>query len=246
MIRFKDSTRGEAEMITYKQSDLDSYLQNDWILKMLIDNMNQEEEQIRTNQWLMEMDNKRMIYADVYGDILKNELDGNLSVLDVGGGYNALTKVLSQFSDYTLVDFLAHGGNDYLERISKEYSIHWMNDDWYETEFKQCDIVIANDIFPDADMRLELFLDKMIPKCRELRVVLTYYNKPRFYQMGRRDDPEILTFLSWDGEILGMKLKKYLSRMDVTEEELDQMKNDYESIYWNGRQVCYVKLRGDL
>lgn len=31
--------------------------------------------EIRTNNWLKTMDNKRMIYADVYGDLLKAQFN---------------------------------------------------------------------------------------------------------------------------------------------------------------------------
>ena len=192
------------------------------------------------------MDNKRMIYADVYGDILRNELGKNTRVLDVGGGVNALSKHLAANCRYSLLDFLAHGGKEYMESFSGEYDIKWMNVDWYETEIEDQDIVIANDIFPDVDMRMELFIDRMLPLCKELRLVITYYNTPKFYQMGRADDPEILTFLSWDGEITGLKLKKYLDRIEnTTSEDLEGMANETESIYRNGRQVSYIKIRGD-
>ena len=60
-------------MKTYTKADMAKYNQNDWILKMLREKTVQEETVIRTNKWLQEMDNKRMIYADVYGDILLNE-----------------------------------------------------------------------------------------------------------------------------------------------------------------------------
>lgn len=95
-------------MKTYMKSDLDKYLENDWIMDMIKDCVNEEEKQIRTNQWLMDMDNKRLIYADVYGDILKGKVEKR--ILDVGGGYNSLTKVLAVNSHYTLLDFMAHGG----------------------------------------------------------------------------------------------------------------------------------------
>lgn len=71
-------------MKTYTQTDLAEYNQNDWILKMLKENTVQEEVEIRTNKWLREMDNKRMIFADVYGDILLNKKE--VRVLDIGGG----------------------------------------------------------------------------------------------------------------------------------------------------------------
>ena len=222
-------------------------MKNDWILQLLKDEMNADEELIRTNKWLLEMDNKRMIYADVYGDFLHTEEKSERkSVLDVGGGVNALTKRLAENSEYYLCDFLAHGGSGYLSKINEEEQIHWIDQDWYEAELAEYDVIIANDIFPDVDQRLELFIDRMIPKCHELRLVLTYYNEHRFYQMGRKDDSEVMTFLSWDGEILGMKLKKYLSRIDADEEELIKMKDNHESIYWNGRQVCYAVVKGEL
>ena len=232
-------------MISYNIEMLNKYLKNDWILKLIDENTNQTEADIRTNKWLVEMDNKRMIYADVYGDILEMN-NKEKTVLDIGGGVTALTKNLGKNSDYTLCDFLAHGGTDYIKDHLEEYDINWLNSDWYNTDFKTYDIVIANDIFPDVDQRLELFIDKMIPICKELRLVLTYYNSPWFYQMKRSDDSEVLTFLSWDGEILGLKLKKYLPRMDAGSTDLDFMKRNEESIYRNGRQVCYIVLRGDL
>ena len=109
------------------------------------------------------------------------------------------------------------------------------------------DIIIANDIFPDVDQRLELFLDKMLKHCKELRLVLTYYNEPKFYTTKRTDDLEIMTFLSWDGEITGLKLKKYLGRLNNTvESELDDMTNIQSSIFYNGRQVSYITLKGDI
>ena len=107
--------------------------------------------------------------------------------------------------------------------------------------------MIANDIFPDVDQRLEMFLDRMLPICRELRLVLTYYNVPRYYTTKRMDDSEIMTFLSWDGEITALKLKKYLYRSyDTQIEQIERMKDDHSSIYWNGRQVSYIRFRGDL
>lgn len=231
-------------MKIYSQDNLKEYLKNDWILQLLKENMNEHEKLIRTNQWMLEMESKRVIYADVYGDILTAQKE-NISILDIGGGYNALTKVLARNSSYTLIDFLAHGGNQYLKEISKSHKINWYPIDWYSYgEEKAYDLIIANDIFPDVDQRLELFLDKMLPKCKELRLVLTYYNVPKFYETKRLDDSEIMTFLSWDGEITALKLKKYLDYAEITKSELEMMKTDNASIFRNGRQVAYVKFQG--
>lgn len=96
-------------MKLYKHEDVDKYLENDWILEWIKQYEKEEEKAIRTHQWMLEMENKRAIYADVYGDILRADIDLNAEVLDVGGGYNALTKLLANNCRYTLVDFMAHG-----------------------------------------------------------------------------------------------------------------------------------------
>ncbi len=233
-------------MKTYQKSDLETYLQNDWIYQLLSDEEREAEKEIRTNEWMHRMENKRMVYADVYGDLLKDTGEGQSRkrVLDVGGGFSALTKVLARNTDYTLVDFLAHGGNEYV----RTQDVHLIEKDWNEVELEgPYDLVIANDIFPDVDQRMELFIDRMLPICRELRLVLTYYNSPKFYTTKRTDDSEIMTFLSWDGEITALKLKKYVHRLfDTPAEQIEEMKDNFLSIYWNGRQVSYIRIKGDL
>lgn len=234
-------------MITFNQEQLKTYLIDDWILRMLGEYEVQGEKEIRTNQWLKDMDNKRLIYSVVYGDLLRGK--SGKKVLDVGGGYNSLTKVLAENSEYFLLDFLAHGGENYVSTNYNRYNINWLGEDWYvnKNQDERFDIVIANDIFPDVDQRMEIFIDKMIPLCKELRLVLTYYNEPKFYTTKRVDDKEVLTFLSWDGEITSLKLMKYRERfIDTRNEEIEAMKWNKESIFRNGRQVSYVILRGDL
>lgn len=233
-------------MKTFNEQDVKEYLEYDWILQLLQKEGNAEEAEIRTNIWMNQMENKRMIYAHVYGDLLRGKTGKR--VLDIGGGYNSLTKILAQNSDYTLVDFLAHGGHEYVKKISAQCGINWIEEDWYKFDLNEdYDIIIANDIIPDADQRLEAFIDKMLPRCKELRLVLTFYNNPKFYLTKRTDDPELMTFLSWDGEITALKLRKYLDRAEDTPlEELENMKDDFSSIYWNGRQVSYIKFYGGL
>lgn len=232
-------------MITFCQRELERYKKNDWILRLLDEKSNQEEEKIRTNEWMRTMDNKRFIYSIVYGDFLLKK--SKKRILDIGGGYNSLTKVLAENCDYTLLDFMAHGGDEYIKEHYRRHNINWINSDWYEAGIDgKYDVIIANDIFPDVDQRLELFIDRMLPICRELRLVLTYYNHPQFYTTKRVDDSEVMTFLSWDGLITSLKLMNYKERMEnTTEKELLEMRDDKASIFRNGRQVSYIVLKGD-
>lgn len=229
----------------YTKNDLIEYMKDDWIAKDL-NNYGDGgiEETIRTNQWLKEMPNKRMIYADVYGDLLSDK--NEFSVLDVGGGYNSLTKVLAKNCNYTLLDYMAHGSKEIYEKLCYIHQINWMNGDWYHFDPQSnYDIIISNDLFPDVDQRLELFLHKYLPLCYEMRLVITFYNTPKFYVTQREDDTEKLTYLSWDGEITGMKLKKFLENiLETTETDLAGLSSFNESIFNNGRQVAYFLLKG--
>lgn len=232
-------------MKVFNSNDVESYLQHDWIMEILQDTLEKDDIEVIMNEWLMSDVNKRMVCAEVYGDILTKMQ--NKKVLDIGGGISALTKVLATKSEYTLLDLLAHGGEEYI-KCERDLHINLKVMDWYMMEMEEdYDIIIANDIFPNVDQRLILFIEKMLPHCRELRLSLTYYNKPRFYTTKRLDGDEILTMLGYDGEIIALKLKKYLPRMiDTEEKELIDMQSDTSSIYKNGRQVAYIRMRGLL
>lgn len=231
-------------MKIYKRRDLDVYLENDWILEKINRCENPHEQVVRTNQWLKEIEAKRMIYADVYGDFLQKE-NHSLKILDVGGGYNSLTKIMAQNVDYTLCDFLAHGGKEVIPP-----NIRWINDEWshyYEQlirEGEKFDIIIANDIFPDVDQRMEMFIEKSLEIAKEIRLIVTFYNTPKFYLTKRIDDPELMTFLSWDGEITAIKLRKYMNQTMFNDGLYNEMINTKESVFRNGRQIAYAVIGG--
>lgn len=232
-------------MKIYNDKDVQEYKCNDWIMEELLHSIEEGEQDIVTNRWLLDDINKRMIYADVYGDILSKRTDQK--ILDVGGGINSLTKVLARNSDYELIDILAHGGKDYL-RKNKELEKCWKEEDWYLAEIDEDkDIIIANDIFPNVDQRMELFIEKMLPRCRELRLVLTYYNVPHWYVTKRLDAEEILTMQCYDGAITASKLQRFIPWiLDVDNKKWEAMENDFSSIYPNGRQVAYVRMKGAI
>lgn len=234
-------------MILYDKARLTDYLTNDVVLQWLLSAEKEGDTCFRTQQWLKEIAPKRMIFKDMYGDLLNND---GISILDVGGGFTSLTRNFLRSKEYTLLDFMAHGEHEALKKIQSEHDKEfWICKDWYEWECKdrKYDIIVANDIFPDVAQRMELFLDKFLPICKEIRILLTYYNTPKFYLTKRVDDTELLTFLSWDGEVTAIKLKKYMDRIEVNYEMLYKaLTSDVESVYRNGRQVALIKIRGDL
>jgi hypothetical protein len=112
---------------------------------------------------------KRKVYDKLYEPLYHK---WGLTVLDVGCG--EIDPELTKRHDYTGVDLSA-------------------GLDWYEFSPDKYDLIISNDLFPNVDQRLELFLDKYVPCCDEMRLSLTYHNEPRWYRTRRVDGGEMLT-----------------------------------------------------
>jgi len=181
-----------------------------------------------SHRWLLDSLPKRAIYDNLYGDLLK--ADSPKRILDVGGGFCSLSKILIDRHDYHLLDIMAHDDasalGDFLIR-----------EDWYTFEPGEYDIVIVNDLFPNVDQRLELFLEKYLPTTKEIRMSLTYYNTPKFYTTKRIDADEIFCQLAYDGR----QIKDILERFfDDDFDELYWML-DPPSIFPNGRQIDILK-----
>jgi len=164
-----------------------------------------------------------MLYKDL---ILES---GGKSVLDIGGGYNGITNIIASKNDYTLLDICDSGEN-----------IQHIQDDWYKLRYKKniYDVIIANDIFPNVDQRLEPFLYYFLPKCKEMRLSLTYYNKWKYYQTKRTDGDEIFYQLSYNGRQTKDILDKFFDR------SFEALLLDQPSLFLNGRQIYILKEKG--
>lgn len=158
-------------------------------------------------------DPKREIFEILYAD-----LNGK-SVLDVGcGEFNYMLPA----AEYEGVDL--------------KFGM-----DWYDHKPGNYDVIIANDLFPNVDQRLELFLDKYLPHCKEMRLSLTYFDEPKWYRAKRIDGDEILTVAAWNKE----RLELIIWRLGPHENG-DDVIEDYQGIFPNGRKVLLVWLMGGL
>lgn len=111
--------------------------------------------------------------------------------------------------------------------------------DWYDYQPGQYDVIIANDLFPNVDQRLELFLEKYLPRCKEMRLSLAYFDEPKWYRAKRIDGDEILTMEAWDE----YKIFKALG------DKLDPLMRNarrFQGTFPNGRRVLLVWLKGGL
>ena len=221
---------------------LDQYLQDDLISKLMDEHFTDEDEDLKCQIWLRESAPKRLVFNLLYGDLLSPESE-RLKVLDVGGGLSGFTKFLSKKHDYFLVDFQAHNNDCELKRILKNSNRDFIYPmDWIDLKEDNYDIIIANDIFPNVDQRLDIFLKKFLPRCKLMSLSLTWYNFEKYFQVRRTIGDEIFTILSWDQSQTMRVIKKYKDRViDYSSEKFNISKS---SLYPNGRSVGIIEFKG--
>lgn len=220
-------------MVTiYNEHALSEYLKNDFILKSLKEYP--ADAGFISHKWLVDMPEKRMIYADVYGALIG---DSGKKVLDVGGGFCGLSRELIEKHDYTLLDIMAHDEHSKLDEISSDNGDFWVDSDWYEFEPKEkYDVVVANDLFPNVDQRLRLFIEKFKDYTSNFIFTVTCNDKDVFYKVKRVDADEIMAMAPWTRGMAEGVLKEVL-KDDSIELPLD---TDKEPIFRNGRVVYKV------
>ena len=230
-------------MLVFDQRLLEEYRKKDIILDHIKGQTLQEDVGFTSHRWLAESLPKRMIYYYMYGKLLEARCVP-MRIIDVGGGYTALSRRLIENHGYTLLDIMAH--DDHQALIDLEESLgkrFWVNEDWYQFKPEgNYDLAIANDLFPNVDQRLDQFLEKYLPACREMRISLTYYNSPRWYRVKRTDADEVFHMMAWSGGDVARVLQIYENR--ISEPRLELLREDGPSLFSNNRQVCLVTFRG--
>jgi hypothetical protein len=221
---------------------VEEYLQRDRVAGLLQRESAPGDEELTVQRWLAETPAKRLTVDLLYGDLLEGP---PRSVLDVGGGLSALTRLLAARHEYELLDLMAHDQESKIAKFRESLpGLRLHRADWWSAEISgPYDVVVANDLFPNVDQRLALFLDRLLPLAREIRLSLTYYNRPRFYLAKRLDADEILGVLAWDGRQTRAALEPYAARIERA--CLDELARTDDTVFANGRQVCVLTLRGD-
>ena len=220
---------------------LTSYLKTDRILSCLQSSEQQDDDAFASHRWLRDFPAKRMIFDHLYPELFSTQ---RKTLLDIAGGYSALTRKLARTHDYTVVETSDHDHVEMLHKKANEGGFVFANQDWNDFEPKTYDVIIANDIFPNSDQRLDLFLEKYLPCCKILRVSITCYNVPRFYHVQRVGMRETLCIQAWDGVQTRRVLRKYEAYIE--DPKLDILEYIGDSIFDNKRQVFSVIMRGGL
>jgi hypothetical protein len=231
-------------LIVFNQQHLTTYQEDDVTLRRMRQSQGEGDGLFTTHRWLLDSLPKRMIFQAVYGDLLE-AAGPSRTILDVGGGYSSLTRPLLARHQYKLLDLMAHDDHAALGSLQQSLGHDfWINSDWYSFQSSVAwDLVIANDLFPNVDQRLAPFLEKYLPLCREIRISLTYYNIPRWYQVKRIDADEVFHMMAWDGEQLRRTLSPFAGR--IASPQWDLLQQNPPSLFANGRQVAYLSLQGN-
>lgn len=220
---------------------VEAYLGHDVVNDLLDRHSRSGDEALVCQQWLRQAPAKRYIMQALYGDLLDDAQ--RRRVLDVGGGLTALTRVLATRHQYRLADLLAHDDASAAAAMEQEAGTPFIYaDDWATLGEARYDLVIANDLFPNVDQRLEQFLARFLPQTDRMRLSLTYYDAPRAYKVRRVDADEILHVLAWDGAHLSTVLRRHGAQ--VVQADFDLFARPPVSVFPNGRQVCLLELQG--
>lgn len=167
---------------------------------------------LTTEGWLAESEVRRMVAWTAYEHLLDCH---GLRILDVGAGFSSLSYALAERHDYTIAELCVHD--------DPPADLQVVRGDWWDLPEREWDVVLAVDVFPNADQRLASFMSRYAGK---LRMILTTY-PDRWYRVARTDADELLTIQAWD--------------WPRTEAVLGQHANPARgSLFPNGRQVCLV------
>lgn len=218
--------------------DLAAYARDDKVQGRLAAVAQPWESALTCQKWLLDSPPKRMIFERLYGDLFARS---GLRILDVGGGLTSFSRVLASRHDYLLAELLAHGGDETTRRFLESAGpLRLHQADWtgVDAALPPFDLVIANDLFPNVDQRLELFLSSFSGRARELRLSLTYFESPRYYFARRVDGEEILCMLQWDAAQLRHALERAAG--DAVVDGLQALDRPGRSIFPNGRQVALL------
>jgi hypothetical protein len=218
---------------------LDSYLEYDDIFSKPLLHPDFKDSLYTT--WLKDSLPKRYIFNALYGDLF---IKNTNTVLDVGGGITPYSLILKEAcKSYDLCDIISH------DKFLKKYVIDFLCEkDWIELNSLKYDIVIANDIFPNVDQRLDLFIERFLPLCSELRLSLTFYNNKKYYLTKRIDAEERLVFSAYDGFMCKAILNKYKKFIINYNEKIFDLfdASPVQSLFPNKRHVMLIKLKENL
>lgn len=232
-------------MLYFTLEMLENYLSGDYILKMLDNSPYSYLSRFQSDKWISSIPAKRLALSRLYHDILNNSR--SLNVLEVGSGLNRILPLIAKNANLTIVDTF-YDDIEIIEHPDITFPLLDCNikvnvNTWYDyIPAQSFDLIIANDIFPNVDQRLDSFLSKYLPLCKEMRLTLTVHpDKSELVSIMRTGEHIMMQF--WDHYFLYECLRPYATNILNFD---DTLMPPSDSIYSNGRQVLLITLKGGL
>lgn len=196
------------------------------------------------NEWLERMPWKRALAAALLGDLLQEGCPRR-RVVEIGGGLSALTLLLAERHDYTLVEMASHEAADAYRAVEAATGLSFAQiGEWSVTDVPAAvDVVIANDIFPNVDQRLPEFVERFRTGKAELRLSLTYYEDIVF-EVERVPSGERLFMKPWGVAEIARWVASLGDAGATSCNDLDQIvySNLEGAVFTNRRNVLLARL----
>lgn len=239
-ITFNTKNYGRLTLVPVTQAAVKQYLTRDPVWRMLKQLLGHTQSHFAGDLWLLESAVKRYIYHSLYFDLFSIKKSNQPTILDVGGGLTTIMKLLSRQCSYTLLDILTHEQIKPVSEFVRAHNIKLIRSSWHEVSpTKVYDIIFANDLFPNVDQRIDAFVQRFYPFCREMRLSLAVYPEDKFYATRRIGAEEVLYLKPWSQDELLWWLKKRFELVPKTVTLFP--KSMY--IYPNSRTVILLTLK---
>lgn len=196
------------------------------------------------SQWLRNSPGKFEAFQRCYRGLVGGGIPKG-RIVDVGGGLNHITEHLLESGGYVLVDPIHHlstGEKKLLTRIGEK---DWLvKQDWADSNFNNCDMIVANDLFPNVDFRIGKFLRTVHDSnAFELRMVLTVHHDERALHVKRDETGESLTVIPLPVREVVRELESFAPNVDFRQL---LARPNHQSGWPNGRYMYFLQFKRQL
>ena len=226
----------KIDIIYFSKKKLQIYLENDFVLEQL--SSRKKFKNTYYDDWILENSAKRMIYSEIIKQLNPFK---KKSLIDVGGGIHYFTNYFANNFSYTLIDPLYNFDKIKLKNFRKNQSnMNHIKSDWINYNGKKAKLMLANDLFPNIDQRIEQFIKFAKKYCETLFLIATFHNEPKSYLTKRTDANEFL----WVSQFSGFLLTNILQRvgLNISYYHKNKIRRLNENLFLNNRQVILLKI----
>jgi len=198
------------------------------------------------NEWLLKLDWKIPVSGLMFDDLINT--DKKQKILEIAGSLSWFTLELLSKHDYTLIEKGFHENlSDYKNMQDIVEHKFVILEDWYDFNITEnYDLIIANDLFPNADQRLYEFIDKYIDFAKNIRLTLTY-SENTFFEVKRLESGETLYMRPWGLRNIKDFFNFLYESYNITTDHAEifaeiKYQNLKDIVFQNNRNILFLEL----